>query len=125
MQDAESPLSKYALAVTDATHSATSPPEKQWNGHANRFDKPDRTSLEAEEESYGAVVYPDRKSVPFSITQETVNMRMLDGFLHGLSPRNIADSVDEKIRLELSAQRSPEIDVFVCVGRDCYQAGRI
>lgn len=117
MQDVESPLSKYALAVTDASHPATSPPEKQWDGQADSLDKPDRSSLEAEEESYGAVVYPDRKAVPFSITQETVNMRMLDGFLHGLPPQDILESMSESMGLDVTSQRVPETDVFVCVSR--------
>lgn len=109
MQDSASPLSKYALAVTDASHPATTPPKTEWDGNANRFDKPDRN---AEEESYGAVVYPDRKQVPFPITQETVNARLLDGFLQGLPPQEVSDQVK---KVDLASRRSPDIDVFVCV----------
>lgn len=111
MQDPESPLSKYALAVTDAAHPATSPPEKQWDGHASRFDKPSTD----EQESYGAVVYPDRKEVPFAITRDTVHMRMLDGFLHGLPAGDILESVNEQTKVAMASRKSPEIDVFVCV----------
>lgn len=113
MQDADSPLSKYALAVTDSSHPYTSPPEKEWNGQANRFDEPDRNS--EEHESYGAVVYPDRIPLPFPITQETVNTRMLDGFLHGLPSRTILEELHESTKMELVTRKSPEIDVFVCV----------
>jgi hypothetical protein len=109
MQDTASPLSKYALAVTDASHPSTVPPKKQWDGNANRFDKPDHN---AEEESYGAVVYPDRKEVPFPLTQETVNKRLLDGFLQGLPSQEISDEVN---KVALASKRSPDIDVFVCV----------
>lgn len=113
MQDADSPLSKYALAVTDSSHPCTSPPEKEWNGQANRFDEPERNS--EEHESYGAVVYPDRIPLPFPITQDTVQARMLDGFLHGLPSRTILEELDESTKAELVTRKSPDIDVFVCV----------
>ncbi|KAK9899800.1 hypothetical protein P389DRAFT_4199 [Cystobasidium minutum MCA 4210] len=120
MQDAESPLSKMALAVTDASHPCTSPPEKKWNGKANRFDEPER-GPDAEDESYGAVVYPDRVSLPFPITQESVENRILEGFLHGLPSRSIAEKIEDKTTTELVTRTSPEIDVYVCThgARDC------
>lgn len=116
MQDAESPLSKMALAVTDASHPCTSPPEKKWNGKANRFDEPER-GPDAEDESYGAVVYPDRVSLPFPITQESVENRILEGFLHGLPSRSIAEKIEDKTTTELVTRTSPEIDVYVCVSK--------
>lgn len=118
MQDAESPLSEYALAVTDSSHAKTSPPKKQWDGQANRFDKPESSS-DAEEEAYGAVVYPDRKSPPFPITIDNVKSGKLDRFLGELPAKKIIEKLEDvdKLRLakEMSSPSVPEIDVFVCV----------
>jgi hypothetical protein len=91
MQDAKSPLSKYALAVTDSKHTHTKPAFKEWNGQANQFDKPDRSN-DAEEEAYGAVVYPDRQSLPFPITEESIRSRKLDDYLNTLPPFEVAET---------------------------------
>lgn len=113
MQDAASPLNSYALAVTDATHRHTQVSEEdQWDVNANRFDKPAYDT--SAKEAYGAVVYPDRREVPFPITDEAIRSNSLDKFLSSLDD-NVGEGQAAEFSEESHVDKADDIDVFVCV----------
>lgn len=110
MKDPESPLSRYALAVTDSSALKTEKSALAWQQEANRFDLPDRS--ERGDEAYGGVIYPDGVEIPFALTEDAVATKQLDNFCGTLSsPAGLHNP-------GLGAPRfaaNGEIDVFVCV----------
>lgn len=108
MKVATSPLSSYALAVTDSTHPLTGKNLTPWDKDANRFSpKPAK-----QDELYGAIVYPDRISLPFALTEKSIANEQLEAFCKSLPAAGMAEN-------EASVDRRPSttqnIDVFVCV----------
>lgn len=108
LKDATSPLATYALAVTDSSHPLTSKTITPWEKNANRFDIKPLT----QDEAYGAVIYPDRISVPFALTRDGVTDQQLDEFCKTLPPAGILESGDAD---SLQPRDNNSIDVFVCV----------
>lgn len=103
---ATNPLSSYALAVTDSSHPSTSKPSTTWHQNANRFDQPT-----PDQEAYGAVIYPDRISLPFAVTQASIASGKLEDFHSSLQKSLINEDLD----VLGTAKAVKEIDVFVCV----------
>jgi hypothetical protein len=110
MKDPESPLSRYALAVTDSSASRTEKSVLAWQQEANRFDAP--AQPERGDEAYGGVIYPDRVEIPFALTDDAVAAKQLDDFCSTLCSPEKAQTT------RLDAPRfaaDGAIDVFVCV----------
>ena len=108
MKIATSPLSSYALAVTDSTHPLTGKNLTPWDKDANRFDP--KTSVPDEE--YGAVVYPDRISLPFALTEESIANEQLDQFCSSLPVAGVAE---KEVVFDRHPSNTQNLDVFVCV----------
>lgn len=108
MKIATSPLSSYALAVTDSTHPLTGKNLTPWDKDANRFDP--KTSVPDEE--YGAVVYPDRISLPFALTEERIANEQLETFCKSLPAAGIAEN---EASVDRRSSTTQNIDVFICV----------
>ena len=74
------------------------------------------TENSASEESFDAVLYPERIALPFTLTSASVESGKVDDFISNLPKQSLVTSIDSYAQ-EARLKSAAPVDIYVCVSQ--------